>query len=608
VRLPSWVGVGLSVLMLTAIGAVGIFVNGSALRAADSVHRTDSRALGVNNATLTGQLQLLSARELDEFAKATKFDLRNRDLSDRSQLRRLSGSSDFFQYAAALTKIDGTLLTASRDDGLPAPDDPGWAPMRNQVLAGRAGFSSVLTTGGQLLSAVAVPIVAGGRPVGALVGFTALEASQLQIYTLGLRSPGNVTSVVDGAGRIAASTDPGRLGSAVDPAIAAVLRTPRPDRFVEYDSGGTDMIALVVGGTPSNWSYVRFQTKGSFDGPIVSRNRTTNYTLLAMLLLGIVVVTLFGYRIQVHRRHAEQRFQALFQHAPDLVAVLDEEGHAVYASPSAAALLGTDIRLLWGTSVFDLVHSEDRARLKAEFEDLCRHSEQVMRRQCRVLAADRTFRWVEFTASNQLHNPSLNGVVINARDVTDSRELQDRLAHEAQHDSLTALPNRRYMHDKLRELLRDQAVGVLFIDLDGFKPINDTYGHEAGDELLRQVSERLIERLRSHDVLARVGGDEFVVLMPGMVRYFEAQAFADRLRRTIEEPFPIGSDVARISASIGVHLATPADNPDHVLRAADHAMYTIKKAGGGGSASVPQLAAASPGGPGGPGGRHRSSS
>src|SRR6185312_8076125 len=107
-----------------------------------------------------------------------------------------------------------------------------------------------------------------------------------------------------------------------------------------------------------------------------------------------------------------------------------------------------------------------------------------------------------------------------ARDVTDSRSLEDRLAHEAQHDSLTALPNRRYMHDKLRELLRDQAVGVLFIDLDGFKPINDTYGHEAGDELLRQVSERLIERLRSHDVLARVGGDEFVVLMPGMVRYF----------------------------------------------------------------------------------------
>jgi diguanylate cyclase (GGDEF)-like protein len=157
------------------------------------------------------------------------------------------------------------------------------------------------------------------------------------------------------------------------------------------------------------------------------------------------------------------------------------------------------------------------------------------------------------------------------------------------------------MHDKLRELLRDQAVGVLFIDLDGFKPINDTYGHEAGDELLRQVSERLMERLRSQDVLARVGGDEFVVLMPGMVRYFEAQAFADRLRRTIEEPFPIGSDVARISASIGVHLATPADNPDHVLRAADHAMYTIKKAGGGSSASVPQLTASSSAG------RHRSS-
>jgi diguanylate cyclase (GGDEF)-like protein/PAS domain S-box-containing protein len=601
VRLPSWVGVGLSVLMLTAIGTVGIFVNGSALRAADAVHRSDSRALGVNNATLTGQLQLLSARELDEFARTTTFDLRSGDLSDRSRLRKLSGSSDFFQYGSALTKSDGTLLTASRDDGLPAPDDPGWAPMRRQLLAGRPGFSSVLSTGGQLLSAVAVPVVVAGRPVGALVGLSALAASQLQVYTERLKAPGDVTSVVDGAGRIAASTDPGRLGSSVDPAIAAVLGSARPDGFVEYDSGGTDMIAIVVGGTPSNWAYVRFQTKDSFDGPIVDRNRTTNFTLLAMLLLGVVVVTLFGYRIQVHRRHAEQRFQALFQHAPDLVAVLDEDGRAIYASPSAGALLGTDVRLLWGTSVFDLVHSEDRARLKAEFGDLLGDSERVLRRQCRVLAADRTFRWVEFTASNQLDNPSLNGVVINARDVTDSRALQDRLAHEAQHDSLTALPNRRRMNDALRELLRDQAVGVLFIDLDGFKPVNDTYGHEAGDDLLRQVAERLSGCLRSHDLLARVGGDEFVVLMPGMVRYFEAQAFADRLRRTIEEPFSIGSDLVRISASIGVHLATPADNPDHVLRAADHAMYTIKKAGGGGSASVPQLAGSSAAG------RHRSS-
>ncbi|WP_245664893.1 diguanylate cyclase domain-containing protein [Actinoplanes subtropicus] len=595
-------GVGLSVLLLTAIGTVGIFVNGSALRAADAVHRSDSRVLGANNAALTGGLQLLSARELDEFARTARFDLRSQDLSDRSALRRLSGSSDFFQYGAELIRPDGTLLTASRDDGLPSAGDPGWAPMRRQVLAGQPGFSAVLTSGGKLLSAVAVPLGVDGRLAGALVGFTELAASQLQVYTARLRVPGEVTSVVDGNGRIAASTDPGRLGSSVDPAIAAVLGTARANGFVEYHSGGTDMIAVVVGGTPSNWAYVRFQTKDSFDGPVVGRNRTTNLTLLAMLLLGVVVVTLLGYRIQVQRRHAEQRFQTLFQHAPDLVAVLDENGYAVYASPSAGALLGTDVRLLLGNCVFDLVHSEDRARLKAEFQELRSHANQVLRRQCRVLAADRTFRWVEFTASNQLHNPSLNGVVINARDVTDSRALQDRLAHEAQHDPLTALPNRRCMNEKLRELLRDQAVGVLFIDLDGFKPINDTYGHEAGDDLLRQVAERLVGHLRSQDLLARVGGDEFVVLMPGMVRYFEAQAFAGRLRRAIEEPFPIGSDAVRISASIGVHLATPADNPDHVLRAADHAMYTIKKAGGGHSASVPQLAASSPAG------RHRSTS
>src|SRR5690349_23490002 len=211
--------------MLTTIDVVGIFVNESALRAADTVHRTDSRALGINNATLTGQLQLLSARELDEFAKSVTFDLRPDDQSDRTLLRKLTNSSDFLQYGAALTSLDGKILTTSRTDGLPAPDDPGLAPLQQLLLAGRPGFSSVLRAGGQPLAAVAVPIVAGGKPVGVLVGFSALKTSQLQAYTARLSAPGYVTSVVDSAGRIAASSDPARIGSDVDAAIVPVLGT-----------------------------------------------------------------------------------------------------------------------------------------------------------------------------------------------------------------------------------------------------------------------------------------------------------------------------------------------------------------------------------------------
>jgi diguanylate cyclase (GGDEF)-like protein len=201
----------------------------------------------------------------------------------------------------------------------------------------------------------------------------------------------------------------------------------------------------------------------------------------------------------------------------------------------------------------------------------------VVRLQCRVRPAHGEYRWFEFTASNQMHNPALNGVVINARDVSDTRAFQERLAHEASHDALTGLPNRRRMQDALDASLRDDAVAVLFLDLDGFKPVNDAHGHEAGDELLRQVAHRLTSCVRENDVLARVGGDEFVVLMPGIYDPSDTDTMGARIRAAVESPFVIDGHEVRIGASVGVHLAPLSCDPDEALRAADHAMYTIKK-------------------------------
>ncbi|MET0425230.1 MAG: GGDEF domain-containing protein, partial [Actinoplanes sp.] len=207
------------------------------------------------------------------------------------------------------------------------------------------------------------------------------------------------------------------------------------------------------------------------------------------------------------------------------------------------------------------------------------HREAVLRLQCRVRSANGEYRWFEFTASNQMHNPALLGVVINARDISETRAFQERLAHEAQHDALTGLPNRRRMQDALGTSLRQDAVAVLFVDLDGFKPVNDAHGHEAGDELLRQVAARLSSCVRGDDVLARVGGDEFVILMPGVLSEAAADAMAARIRHAVEQPFQIDDFEVRIGASVGIHLADPAGDPDEALRCADHAMYTIKKSG-----------------------------
>ncbi|MFC7278748.1 diguanylate cyclase domain-containing protein [Paractinoplanes rhizophilus] len=594
-RLRNWIAVVVSVLLLAAAGTIGILVNRSALRAADTVHRADSQALAVNNGTLTRQLQLLGAAELANFLTDHALRLGRNSATDRQALAMLVAKSETFGYGALITDLGGNVLTASRADGIPAATDPGWKAMRDGLAAGQPGFSSVMQVGGVPLQAVAVPVLAGGRPAGVLIGLNSVASTALQKYIQGLKDGVHTTIVVDSSGTIGVTEQAASIGKKVDPAIRAeIARAPRSGTFVEYTAGGTEMVAVVVGQMPGGWAYVRTQSKSSFDGAVHSKSQTLNLTLLAIILIGVTAVSILGYRSMMQRRRNDERFQALFQHAPDLVSVLDANGKIAYSSPSAGVVLGFGSGRLVGTSVFDIVHPDDRPYMLHHFSQLLSERDAVMRLQCRVRPASGEFRWFEFTASNQMHNPALNGVVINARDISDTREFQERLAHEAAHDALTGLPNRRRMQDALGASLRADAVAVLFVDLDGFKPVNDAHGHEAGDELLRQVSQRLSSCVRENDVLSRVGGDEFVVLMPGVHDPADTEAMCARIRQAVEAPFLIDGAEVRIGASVGVHLAPLAGDPDEALRAADHAMYTNKK-------SRTRLALATAGRP----GRHR---
>ncbi len=174
----------------------------------------------------------------------------------------------------------------------------------------------------------------------------------------------------------------------------------------------------------------------------------------------------------------------------------------------------------------------------------------------------------------------LQGVV---RDVSERKAVEDQLAHQALHDALTGLPNRTLLADRIDQALvrlkrEDGVAAVLFLDLDGFKLVNDSLGHAVGDELLQGVGERLRSAARGTDSVARLGGDEFVVLCENLVDSAEAMTLAERLLEALAAPFDIAGHQLFVSASIGV-ATTPATDVDTILRDADAAMYQAKKSG-----------------------------
>jgi len=191
---------------------------------------------------------------------------------------------------------------------------------------------------------------------------------------------------------------------------------------------------------------------------------------------------------------------------------------------------------------------------------------------------------MEIVATNLLGNPAVAGVVVNARDVTERVEVAAQLEERAYHDELTGLPNRALLLDRLQDSLHraarhDRMVGVLFLDLDRFKVVNDSMGHGAGDDLLREAARRLERTIRPGDMVARLGGDEFVVVIADMVRATDALAAAERVRTALARPLELAGDQTVMSASVGIAVARGNETPADLLRDADTAMYRAKEGG-----------------------------
>ncbi len=287
-------------------------------------------------------------------------------------------------------------------------------------------------------------------------------------------------------------------------------------------------------------------------------------------------------------RASEERFRSLVQNASDLITVIDPDTTIRYQSPAIRRVLGYEAETALGRRLADFVHPDDAARLLTSLGDLMAKPDSVMSGEGRVRDADGQWRYLEVTGTDQRHNQAIRGLVLNVRDVSERKRLEEQLRRQALEDPLTGLANRTRFADRLEHALQraersGEAVAVMFMDLDNFKGINDGLGHAAGDNVLREIGERMKPCVRPADTVARLGGDEFAVLLEHVASPADAAAVADRIFEGLVAPITVEGREIFVRASIGI--ATSAGNPnytaDRLLRDADIAMYAAKSQGKG---------------------------
>jgi diguanylate cyclase (GGDEF)-like protein/PAS domain S-box-containing protein len=281
----------------------------------------------------------------------------------------------------------------------------------------------------------------------------------------------------------------------------------------------------------------------------------------------------------------EERFRSLVQNSSDAITIIDAELRIQYQSPSIERVFGYQPVEVRNRLLSELIHEDDRAAMQTLFGNMAGRPGATASLEARWLHQDGTWRQSEMAITNLLDDPAIKGLVINTRDITDRKTLEEQLSHQAFHDSLTGLANRALFKDRLQQSLaraarRQEKPAILFLDLDGFKSINDSLGHASGDELLALVGSRLRPFVRTGDTMARLGGDEFAILLEDTEEVSASIRVAERIIDALKEPFALKQQDVFISASIGI-ASFSGDTPEELLRNADIAMYIAKSAGKG---------------------------
>ncbi|MCM3925171.1 diguanylate cyclase, partial [Frankia sp. AiPs1] len=487
--------------------------------------------------------------------------------------------------AAVPFPANSRIWAAARDGGLSLPvlDEASGARIYSIVPVRRAGRSAAFLVLGRTLHGS--PAAEMARTLGR--GTTAAAAGTAALDL------GMTISVVDEHGRVAMSNDAATVGRIVVDSGELRPITPGHSRRVtvrDSHGGGRVAVATRIPASPMPaYLVVRRDGQGAAEGP------RPNHALSDLLLVAIVVVTVTGLMRAILRedqaiRRDGARLQTLLHESHDIIINLNRAGSPTFISSAIESLLGHPVQPRIGLPLLELVHPEDRDWMRGFLDERLRGSPASLL-DVRLCTADGGYRWfdIEAGAWRAASGPGYldGGLLLTCHEVGERRQLQEQLRQRATRDPLTGLANRVALTELLDDLAEQRsAFAILLVDLDHFKPVNDTFGHQTGDDVLRTIAARLTEVLRAQlpdGAVFRLGGDEFVMVLPD-VDADALRRIAQRVRETVAAPILSAGHAIVVGATVGLASSRTVGggaeprNPDLVVRHADADMYAAKRA------------------------------
>ena len=288
---------------------------------------------------------------------------------------------------------------------------------------------------------------------------------------------------------------------------------------------------------------------------------------------------------RVDAENQKNRFQALIENSYDIVALLSPEGEILYVSPPVTKITGYSQEALLGRNMAEFIYDKDLPLVVEHLMETIRLPENPQIVEFRYWHKDGSLRWFESTKVNMLDDPSIGSIVSNIRDITERKQAHDTIIHQALHDPLTNLPNRKEFIIRLEQATEiakrhNRKMALMFLDIDRFKNINDSLGHAVGDTLLKVIARRFEACVRSEDTVARLGGDEFLILLNEVHSSQDAVLVAEKILKATAIPVQINEHTFHPTVSIGIAMY-PHDGEDskNLKKHADIALYRAKKNG-----------------------------